>query len=82
MTVRPFAHDDWRDTWKIIEPVLRAGDTYSFPRDIGEAQAFAIWVDVPEATFVAVDNAGEILGTYFLTKPSMHTGMYRPIVCR
>lgn len=69
LSVRPFRRDDWRDTWKIIEPVLRAGDTYSFPRDISEAQAFTIWVEVPEATFVAVDDAGEILGTYYL-KPN------------
>jgi ribosomal protein S18 acetylase RimI-like enzyme len=64
--IRPIAQKDWRDTWKIIEPVFRAGDTYSFPTDITEQQAHEIWIEHPRATYVAVDEAGRVLGSYFL----------------
>ena len=65
-TIRPFSEKDWRETWKIIEPVFRAGDTYSFPTDISERQAREAWIEHPKSTYVAVDAAGHLLGTYFL----------------
>jgi ribosomal protein S18 acetylase RimI-like enzyme len=64
--IRPINPKDWRDTWAIIEPVFRAGATYSFPTDITEQQAREIWIEHPRATYVAVDDAGHLLGTYFL----------------
>lgn len=66
IAIRPIGPKDWRDTWKIIEPVFRAGDTYSFPTDITEQQAYDIWIESPRGTYVAVDDAGQLVGTYFL----------------
>ncbi|MBT8145136.1 MAG: GNAT family N-acetyltransferase [Gammaproteobacteria bacterium] len=67
--IRAFRQPDWNSTWAILEPVFRAGDTYSFSSDISESEARQVWVNVPEATFVAEDPAGQVLGTYFL-KPN------------
>ena len=68
--IRRFRDDDWAQLWALLEPVFRAGETYSYPTDITEAQARAVWIEQPVATFVAVDAAtGELLGTYFL-KPN------------
>lgn len=66
IAIRVFSEQEWRDTWKIVEPVFRAGDTYSFPTDITEQQAHEIWIEHPLATYVAVDDAGHLLGTYFV----------------
>lgn len=60
---------DWAATWAILEPVFRQGETYSFAADMSEAEAAHVWVKAPEVTFVAKNENGEILGTYFL-KPN------------
>ncbi|RJQ48306.1 MAG: GNAT family N-acetyltransferase [Gammaproteobacteria bacterium] len=65
-TIRPIEESDWPATWAILEPVFRAGDTYSFASDISEAEAFKVWVEVPAATFVVEDDSGHILGTYYI----------------
>ena len=67
--IRPFEEADWAATWQIIEPVFRAGETYAFSPDITEEAAHNVWVETPSATFVAVDQNNEIIGTYFL-KPN------------
>lgn len=69
ITVRPFHPKDWPGVWQILAPVFRAGDTYAFAVDITEAQARAAWIDAPEATFVALDEYGVVIGTYYL-KPN------------
>lgn len=65
-TIREFHNDDWPAVWQIIEPVFRAADTYSFPPDISEQEAFRAWVELPAATFVAEDEHGQLLGSYYL----------------
>ncbi len=64
--IRPFEERDWAATWGIIAPVFRAGETYAFPPDISQDAAHQAWVSAPAATFVAVDDADGILGTYYL----------------
>ncbi len=67
--LRLFEEGDWVATWRIIGPVFRAGDTYAFSPDISEAEAYKVWVGLPHATFVAVDENDDVLGTYYL-KPN------------
>ncbi|HZP86953.1 MAG TPA: GNAT family N-acetyltransferase [Burkholderiales bacterium] len=69
MNVRTFQEKDWPAVWEILEPVFRAGETYSFARDISQQQAHVAWIEVPSATFVATDDAGRIVGTYYI-KPN------------
>lgn len=69
MRIRPFEDRDWLAVWRIIEPVFRAGTTYAFSPEITENEARKVWVEIPSATFVAVDEADEIVGTYYL-KPN------------
>lgn len=49
----------------MLEPVLRAGETYALPRDLSEAAALDYWLGPDRETFVA-EAQGEILGTYYL----------------
>ena len=51
--------------WGIIEPVLRAGETYALPRDMDRASALAYWTGFDRETFVAEDE-GRVVGTYYL----------------
>ena len=62
--IREMKADDWPDVWRIIEPVFRRGDTYAVSSSITEDEARALWLEFPQATFVAVDDDGSILGTY------------------
>lgn len=69
ITIREFQDQDWAKTWKIIEPVFRAGETYAFSPDISEEEAYNVWIATPAATFIAVDPGNNILGTYYI-KPN------------
>ena len=51
--------------WAILEPVIRAGETYPLPRDMDRQSALAYWFSPGHEVFVAEDG-DEIVGTYFL----------------
>jgi ribosomal protein S18 acetylase RimI-like enzyme len=51
--------------WAILGPVLTAGETYTLPRDMSQAQALDYWFQAEHDVFVAEED-GKILGTYFL----------------
>src|SRR5438034_6618313 len=63
--IRKATLDDAPGVWAVLEPILRAGETYALPRDIGRAEAIDYWCRAEHETFVA-DDRGEIVGTYFL----------------
>jgi len=65
MNVRPAGDRDADAIWKILEPVIRAGETYALPRNMSRDAALAYWHGEPYQVFVAED-AGEIVGTYHL----------------
>jgi L-amino acid N-acyltransferase YncA len=65
MRIRPAEDGDWPAIWSILEPVIRAGETYALPRDMNEAAARAYWLAPGHAAFVA-EAEGEVLGTYYL----------------
>ena len=65
MIVRPAAEQDWDAIWAMIEPVIRAGETYALPPAMTKAEAWAYWMGADRETFVA-DEGGRIIGTYYL----------------
>jgi len=65
MIIRKATNDDFSKIWPIFRTVVRAGDTYTIPKDIGETDAREIWMRAPLKTFVAEEN-GAALGTYKL----------------
>jgi RimJ/RimL family protein N-acetyltransferase len=66
ITIRTLQQDDWQAIWKMMEPVFRAGETYSLDRNITQEQAFQFWVSLAMATYVAENSQGELLGSYYL----------------
>jgi ribosomal protein S18 acetylase RimI-like enzyme len=65
ISVRPAAHSDADSVWAILEPVIRAGETYTLPLDMTRDAALAWWFSPGHEVFVAHEN-GEAVGTYFL----------------
>src|SRR2546429_8513839 len=49
----------------IMEPIIRAGETYTLPRSMDKKAAIEYWLGAAHQVFVAEEN-GEIVGTYFL----------------
>lgn len=65
MLIRPAVDDDDAAIWRVLEPVIRAGETYALPRDMSEADALRYWRSPTNEVFVAEDD-GAIVGTYVL----------------
>ena len=65
MLIRPALPSDSAGIWKVLEPVIRAGETWALARDLSESEARAYWMADDREAFVA-EEEGKILGTYFL----------------
>src|SRR5258708_13214876 len=50
--------------WAVLEPTIRAGETYTLPRNMSRQEALDYWFAPQHEVFVAEDD--EIVGTYFL----------------
>jgi ribosomal protein S18 acetylase RimI-like enzyme len=72
VNIRSSTFDDADATWRILEPVLRAGETYALPRDIDRAEALAYWFAGGNQVFVAEED-GNVVGTYYL-RANQHGG--------
>jgi len=57
--------DDAAAIWRIIEPIVRAGDTHALPSGMTRADALAYWLAPVHEVFVAEDESG-LVGTYYL----------------
>lgn len=67
MRIRPATAADIPAVLDIVQPVLRAGDTYAVDRDLDAAQTRAYWFAPDKAVFVAEDpETGALLGSYYL----------------
>jgi L-amino acid N-acyltransferase YncA len=67
MTIRPAAAvSDHQGIWSILQPVIRAGETYTLPRDMSEHEALDYWFAPGNTAFVAEDDDDRVAGTYFI----------------
>ncbi|HYL86218.1 MAG TPA: GNAT family N-acetyltransferase [Candidatus Angelobacter sp.] len=65
MQIRKFAGGDEDAVWAILEPILRAGETYTLPHDISREGALAFWLSPAHEVFVVLEGS-EVVGTYIL----------------
>jgi L-amino acid N-acyltransferase YncA len=65
MLIRPATNEDTNAIWAIMEPIIRAGETYTLPREMDKESALAYWLSSGHEVFVAEAQC-EIVGTYFL----------------
>lgn len=75
MKIRAATDADDRDLWAILEPAIRAGETYALPRDMSEAAAIQWWRSAHHEVFVAADDDGAV-GTYFLCANQLGGGAH------
>jgi ribosomal protein S18 acetylase RimI-like enzyme len=65
MMIRRAEPRDCDAIWSIIEPVFRAGETYTIDRNISREDALRYWLGPDRETFVA-ETDGAIAGTYYI----------------
>lgn len=62
--IREATSGDWPAIWPFLHAIVAAGETYTWPPDIDEERAGALWLAPPPSrTVVAVDDDGTVLGT-------------------
>ena len=74
MPIRAATDADRDAIWAILEPMIRAGETYTLPRDFARDDALAYWFGPGHHVYVHDD--GEILGTYFLHRNARGGGSH------
>lgn len=65
VTIRKAGEEDGEALWGILEPVIRAGETYALPRDLGRVEGLGYWRLEDKDVFVA-EEEGVVLGSYYL----------------
>src|SRR5689334_16936130 len=65
VNIRRSRTDDWPRIWAILEPVIRAGETYALPQLMSENEARTYWHQSGNEVFIA-EADGNVLGTYIL----------------
>jgi ribosomal protein S18 acetylase RimI-like enzyme len=65
MHIRAALPADADSIWVILEPAIRAAETYALPADMSRDAALAYWMGPGREVFVAVEGE-TVLGTYFL----------------
>ena len=60
---------DYDGIWEIFSTVISTGDTYAFSPETPKEDLSKIWFAPGMDTFVACNEHGEIIGTYFI-KPN------------
>ncbi|WP_425500899.1 N-acetyltransferase family protein [Roseovarius faecimaris] len=65
LIIRKARAGDWPALWSILQPVIRAGETYAIDPALPEEAARAMWMEAPAATYLA-EQGGDILGTYYI----------------
>jgi len=65
LEIRKAGEEDREAVWAILEPVIRAGETYALQRDLSRESALAYWFADANLVFVA-EAGGSVVGTYLL----------------
>ncbi len=68
VNIRLATGEEFDAIWPLISEAVGAGDTYPFDPHMTKDEGRRVWMELPQATFVA-RHAGKILGTYYL-KPN------------
>ncbi|MFF2729003.1 GNAT family N-acetyltransferase [Streptomyces sp. NPDC058008] len=77
MLIREATEKDWPAIWPFFRAIVAAGETFTYPMDLGHDQGQAWWlIEEPGRTVVAVDEAGAVLGTAKMNTNHMGNGSH------
>jgi ribosomal protein S18 acetylase RimI-like enzyme len=65
MLIRAATEADGDAVWKVVEPHIRAGETFAFPRDWSREDGLGYWFAPAHHVFVA-EAEGQVVGSYYL----------------
>lgn len=65
LSIRAARSDDATAIWKVLEPIVRAGETYPLSRELNRDEALAYWCADQHEVFVA-EKGNDVIGTYYL----------------
>jgi ribosomal protein S18 acetylase RimI-like enzyme len=75
VNIRPATSDDAGAIWAILEPMIRAGETYPLPVEMDREEALGYWFAPTHAVFVA-ETDGRMVGTYYLRPNQLGGGSH------
>lgn len=77
MLIREATAEDWPAIWPFFHEIVAAGETFTYPLDLGEDDARSWWLlESPNRTVVAADDDGAILGTAKMNNNHMGNGAH------
>ncbi|MFJ8752505.1 GNAT family N-acetyltransferase [Streptomyces sp. NPDC102441] len=77
MLIREATEKDWPGIWPFFHAIVAAGETFTYPVELGEDAALRWWLlPEPGRTVVAVDDAGAVLGTAKMNANHMGNGSH------
>jgi len=65
--IREALEKDFDQIWVIFQQIVSAGETFAINRYTSKKEAYQIWIEQPQKTYVCENNKN-ILGTYYLRK--------------
>ncbi|WP_182887343.1 GNAT family N-acetyltransferase [Microbispora sp. H10885] len=72
MLIREAHTSDWPAIWPFFHRIVAAGETFTYPVDLGREEGRDWWLlPEPNRTVVAVDDSGTILGTAKMNRNHM-----------
>ena len=75
MRIRAATAADTDALWDILEPIVRAGETFALPQDMSLDDTLACWRAPGQEVFVA-ELDGSVLGTYFVHPNQLGPGSH------
>jgi len=64
--LRPMTADDFERFWPTFQAVVMARQTYAYDPDLNKEQTRQLWLELPLHTWLAEDEQGQLLGSYYL----------------
>ncbi|MFG2191919.1 GNAT family N-acetyltransferase [Streptomyces sp. NPDC048639] len=77
MLIKEATAADWQTIWPFFHRIVAAGDTFTFPPDLGEEEGRDWWLlSPPDRTVIAVDDAGTVLGSAKMNRNQKGNGSH------
>lgn len=63
IAIREATGEDWPQIWALMEPIVRAGETYCWDRDLDAGAGRRLWLEPAPARVFVAEVEGKVRGT-------------------